>query len=137
MTTIENRGNLGVGVLWPVRWNVGLDREKPAVLIGTGPVAAGGGGTDGQSQTMYYLQTAANYVSLSTNKMYKNDYKMIFFLVMPYTIKENQSYLCSNHMCNSKTSLSHYSLLLMHRLCCLTDADLDSCRHHTCTVNQS
>lgn len=58
---------------------------------GTGPAAAGGGGTDGQSQTMYYLHTAANYVSPSTNKIYKNDSKKIFSLVMPYITKENQA----------------------------------------------
>lgn len=39
---------LGLCVLWPVRWNAGLDREKPVVLMGAGPAAAGGGGTNGQ-----------------------------------------------------------------------------------------
>lgn len=65
-------GNLRLCVLWPMRWNVGLDREKPAVLIGAGPAIAGGGGKKTAklykwSQTIHCFQTAANYVSTSTN----------------------------------------------------------------------
>lgn len=57
----------------PVGWNVGLDGEKPAVLIGPGPAAfsqsglsMGGGGTRGQGQNIYSLRTPSNCVFSNT-----------------------------------------------------------------------
>lgn len=44
-------GNLRLCVPGPEMWNVGLDREKPVVLIGAWPAAAEDGDTN--VQTIY------------------------------------------------------------------------------------
>lgn len=66
----KKMGNLGLCVLWPVRWNAGLDREKPVVLMGAGPAAAGGGGTNGQtqSQTIHYFHNNSSKLCVDFNK---------------------------------------------------------------------